>query len=134
MLVEGDDSAKDVEVVIGAVESNQANHRAAHDLEPTLAIETKKPTAALLGFWRNFNVLAGARTSRTCQPAFGITAGHGHEQPNSSNFSTPVRLALAAVDGATPHLVSEIANPVSVAARISHTRPAVSSVASLGVV
>ena len=110
LLVEGDDSTGEVDVVIGAVESNQANHRAAHDLEPTLAIETKKPTAALLGFWRNFNVLAGARTARTCQPAFGITTGHGHEQPNSSKFSTPVRLALAAVDGATPHLVSGCPN------------------------
>lgn len=65
MLVEGDDSAKDVDVVIGAVESNQANHRAANDLEPTLAIETKKPTAAPLGFWRNSNVLTGARTALT---------------------------------------------------------------------
>ena len=65
MLVERDESTKDVDVVIRAVESNQANHRAAHYLEPTLAIETKKPTAALLGFWRNFNVLAGARTART---------------------------------------------------------------------
>ena len=41
LLVEGENSAKDVDVVIGAVESNQANHRAANDLEPTLAIETK---------------------------------------------------------------------------------------------
>ena len=65
LLVEGENSAKDVDVVIGAVESNQANHRAANDLEPTLAIETKKPTAALLGFWRNSNVLTGARTARS---------------------------------------------------------------------
>jgi len=97
LLVEGDESAKDVDVVIEAVESNQANHRAAHNLEPTLAIETKKPTAALLGFWRNFKDLAGARNAHT---------GHGDEQPNSSKCSTPDRLALAAVDGATPHLVS----------------------------
>ena len=81
LLVEGDESAKDVDVVIGAVESNQANHRAANDLEPTLAIETKKPKAALLGFWRNFKALAGARTARTCQPALGITTGHSHEKP-----------------------------------------------------
>ncbi|WP_341899995.1 hypothetical protein [Synechococcus sp. UW140] len=65
LLVEGDDSAKDVEVVIGAVEGNEADYKAANDLEPTLAIETKKPTAALLGFWRNSNVLTGARTART---------------------------------------------------------------------
>ena len=65
LLVEGDESAKDADVVTGAVKSNQANDRAAHDLEPTLAIETKKPTAALLGFWRNSNILAGARTART---------------------------------------------------------------------
>ena len=65
LLVEDDDPAKDVEVVIGAVESNQANHRAAHDLKPTLAIETKRPTAALLGFWRNSNVLTGAKTACT---------------------------------------------------------------------
>jgi hypothetical protein len=65
LLVEGDESAKDADVVKGAAESNQANDRAAHDLEPNLAIETKKPKAALLRFWRNFNDLAGARTART---------------------------------------------------------------------
>jgi len=50
LLVEGDDSAKDVEVVIGAVESNQANNKAADELEPTLTVEAKESAAALLGF------------------------------------------------------------------------------------
>lgn len=53
LLVEGDDSAKDVEVVIGAVESNQANDKTANELEGALAIKTEEPAAALLGFWRN---------------------------------------------------------------------------------
>jgi len=50
LLVEGDDSANDVEVVMGAVKSNQSNNKAADELEPTLTVEAKKPAAALLGF------------------------------------------------------------------------------------
>ena len=38
LLVEGDDSAKDVEVVIGAIESNQANNKAADELEAALGV------------------------------------------------------------------------------------------------
>ena len=68
-----DKSTKDVEVVIGAVESNQANHRAAHDLEPTLTVEAKEPAAALLGFWRNPSVLAGTGVNK---PTFNITIAH----------------------------------------------------------
>ena len=96
MLVEGDDSANDVEVVIGAVESNKADHQAADQLDAALGVKSKEPAAALLGFWRNPSVLAGAGGDRR---TFGITTGHGHEQPNSSKFSTSVRLPLAAVDG-----------------------------------
>ena len=51
MLVEGDDSAKDVEVVIGAVESNQADHKAADQLDAAQGIKAKEPeTALLFGF------------------------------------------------------------------------------------
>jgi len=50
LLVEGDDSAKDVEVVIGAVESNQDNNKAADELEDALSVKTKEPAAVLLGF------------------------------------------------------------------------------------
>jgi major membrane immunogen (membrane-anchored lipoprotein) len=47
LLVEGDDSAKDVEVVIGAVESNQADHKAADQLDAALGIKAKEPGTAL---------------------------------------------------------------------------------------
>jgi len=50
LLVEGDDSAKDVEVVVGAVESNQDNNKAADELEDALSVKTKEPAAVLLGF------------------------------------------------------------------------------------
>jgi len=50
LLVEGDDLAKDIEMVIGAAESYQANNKAADELEPTLTVEAKEPAAALLGF------------------------------------------------------------------------------------
>ena len=49
--------AKDVEVVIEAVESNQARDKTANELEGALAIKTEEPAAALLEFWRNSNVL-----------------------------------------------------------------------------
>ena len=70
LLVEGDDSAKDVEVVIGAIESNQANNKAADELEAALGVKAKKPTAALLGFRCNLSNLAGTGVDR---PAAGIT-------------------------------------------------------------
>ena len=41
MLVEGDHSAEDVEVVIGAVKSNQAYNKAAEELEAALGIKAK---------------------------------------------------------------------------------------------
>jgi major membrane immunogen (membrane-anchored lipoprotein) len=50
LLVEGDDSAKDVEVVIGAAKSNQANNKAADELDDALSVKTKEPAAVLLGF------------------------------------------------------------------------------------
>jgi major membrane immunogen (membrane-anchored lipoprotein) len=50
LLVEGDNSAEEVDVVIGAVKSNQANNKAADELEAALSIKTKEPAAALLGF------------------------------------------------------------------------------------
>ena len=108
LLVEGDDSTEDVDVVIGAVESNKADHQAADQLDAALGIKTKEPgTALLFGFWRNLSVLVDTRSDRR---TFGITIGHGAGNIGSIIDSTPVRLALAAVDGATPHLVSEHAN------------------------
>ena len=95
--VEGDDSAKEVDVVIGAVESNQANNKATDELEPTLTVEAKEPAAALLGFWRNLRALAGTGVDRT---AFRITIAHSSEKPGSTTHSTPVRSSLT-----TPHLV-----------------------------
>ena len=50
LLVEGDDSAKDVEVVIGTVESKQANNKPADELEDALSVKAKEPAAALTGF------------------------------------------------------------------------------------
>ena len=108
LLVEGDDSTEDVDVVIGAVESNKADHQAADQLDAALGIKTKEPgTALLFGFWRNLSVLVDTRSDRR---TFGITIGHGAGTIGSIIDSTPVRLALAAVDGATPLLVSEHPN------------------------
>ena len=71
LLVEGDDSANDVAVVIGAVESNEADPQAADQLDAALGVKSKEPgTALLFGFWRNLIVLAGTRGDRR---TFGIT-------------------------------------------------------------
>ena len=79
LLVEGDDSTKDTEVVIGAVKSNQANNKAADELEPTLTVKAKEPAAALIGFWRNLRVLAGTGVDNT---TFNITIAHSTEKPD----------------------------------------------------
>ena len=50
LLVEGDESAKDVDVVIGAVESNEADHKAADELKVALGDKSKELAAALIGF------------------------------------------------------------------------------------
>jgi len=74
LLVEGDDSANDVEVFIGAVEGNEADHQAADQLNAALGIKTKEPgTALLLGFWRNLRALVSTRGDRT---ALHTTNGH----------------------------------------------------------
>jgi len=39
-------------VVIGAVESDETDHKAADGLHPSLAIETEKPPASIFRFWR----------------------------------------------------------------------------------
>ena len=97
LLVEGENSAEEVDVVIGAVESNQADHQAPDQLDAALGIKTKEPgTALMFGFWRNLSVLAGTGGDRR---TFGITIGHGAGNIGSTTDSTPVRLALAAVDG-----------------------------------
>lgn len=99
LLVEGDDLTEDVEVVIGAVKSNQANNKAADELEAALGVKAKKPAAALTGFWRNLSVLAGTGVDK---PTFNITIAHSTDRPGSTTHSTPVRPCRA-----TPHLVSE---------------------------
>ena len=73
LLVEGDDSAEDVEVVIGAIKSNQANNKAADELEPTLTVEAKESAAALLGFWRTLSAPAATGFDKT---TFNITVAH----------------------------------------------------------
>ena len=76
MLVEGENSAEEVDVVIGAVKSNQANNKAADELEPTLTVEAKESAGALLGFWRNLSVLDGTGVDNT---TFNITIAHRTE-------------------------------------------------------
>jgi hypothetical protein len=39
-------------VVIGAVESDETDHKAADGLHPGLAIETEKPPTSIFQFWR----------------------------------------------------------------------------------
>jgi hypothetical protein len=81
LLVEEDDSANDVEVVIGAVESNETDYKAADELEAALGIKAKEPGSALLfGFWRNLRaLLASTRGNGT---AFLITTGHNPDNPD----------------------------------------------------
>ena len=79
MLVEGENSAEEVDVVIGAVKSNQANNKAADELEPTLTVEAKESAGALLGFWRNLSVLDGTGVDNT---TFNITIAHRTEKPD----------------------------------------------------
>jgi major membrane immunogen (membrane-anchored lipoprotein) len=50
LLVEGDESTEDVDVVIGAVESNKADHKAADELKAALGVKSKELAAALIGF------------------------------------------------------------------------------------
>jgi len=76
LLVELVPGCADGDVVIGAVESDQANHKAADDLEPALTIDAEQPAAALHGFWRNSRAPNGNRRGK---PAFGIPTSHGHE-------------------------------------------------------
>ena len=98
MLVEEDDSAKDAEVVIRAVEGYQADHKAADELEAALGIKSQELAAELLGFWRNLRALVGARGTRT---TFRISTRHSADDLESTTHSTPVRISRA-----TPHLVS----------------------------
>ncbi len=102
MLVEEDDLTEDVEVVIGAVESNQANNKAADELEAALGVKAKEPAAALLGFWRTLSALAATGVDK---PTFNITVAHRTDRPESITHSTSVRTSRA-----TPHLVSEQAD------------------------
>jgi len=51
LLVEEDNPAEEVDLVIGAVESNEADHKAADQLDAALGFKSKKPgTALLFGF------------------------------------------------------------------------------------
>jgi hypothetical protein len=83
LLVELVPGCADGDVVIGAVESDQANHKAADDLEPALTIDAEQPAAALHGFWLNSKAQNGNRRGK---PAFGITTSHGHETFDRPQF------------------------------------------------
>jgi major membrane immunogen (membrane-anchored lipoprotein) len=50
LLVEGENSAEEVDVVIGAVKSNEADHKAADELKAALGVKSKELAAALIGF------------------------------------------------------------------------------------
>ena len=92
LLVEGENSAEEVDVVIGAVESNEADHKAADQLDAALGIKTKEPgTALLFGFWRNLSFLVDARGD---MHSFGITVAHSADRPESITHSTRVRPAV----------------------------------------
>ena len=103
MLVEGENSAEEVDVVIGAVKSNQANNKAADELEPTLTVEVKEPEAALLGFWRNPSVLAGTGVNK---PTFNITIAHSTDRPTQSPIVHLFSLAA-------PHHIWCLGAPIS---------------------
>ncbi|WP_161567556.1 hypothetical protein [Synechococcus sp. BS55D] len=92
LLVEGENFAEEVDVVIGAVESNEADHKAADQLDAALGIKTKEPgTALLFGFWRNLSVLVDTRGD---MHRFGITVAHSADRPESITLGTRVRPAV----------------------------------------
>ena len=62
-------------MVVGAVESNQADHQTANGLNPALAVTTDQPPTVLLEFWRNRSELAGCTPPAT-RGAFGIKLSH----------------------------------------------------------
>ena len=66
-------------MVIGAVESNEADHKAADELKAALGVKSKELAAALNGFWRSLRALVGTRDTRT---ALGITTGHNADNPD----------------------------------------------------
>jgi hypothetical protein len=47
LLIEGEAAGADVDVVISGIQSNQANHQTAQELNPGLAVETKKTQASM---------------------------------------------------------------------------------------
>jgi hypothetical protein len=124
LLVEEDDSANDVEVVIGAADSNETDYEAADELEAALGIKAKEPgTALLFGLWRNLRALVSTRGNRT---ALHITTGHSADNLGSTATSTPVRVARcqllvarprgAIADAKEPEPASPRSTPLSVTA------------------
>jgi len=76
LLVKGEAPGPEVDVVIGGLQSNQANHQAAQELNPGRAVETEETELSMLQAWLNCSALAGQRRwlARTI---FSTQPGHG---------------------------------------------------------
>jgi hypothetical protein len=61
LLVEGEPVGAEVDVVIGGIQSNQANHQAAQELNPGGTVESEETELSMQQVWRNRSDLAGQR-------------------------------------------------------------------------
>jgi hypothetical protein len=59
LLVEGEPVGAEVDVVIGGIQSNQANHQAAQELNPGGTVESEETELSMQQVWRNRDGLAG---------------------------------------------------------------------------
>jgi hypothetical protein len=61
LLVEGEPVGAEVDVVIGGIQSNQANHQATQELNPGGTVESEETELSMQQVWRNRSNLAGQR-------------------------------------------------------------------------
>ncbi len=54
-----DSGCGEVDVVIGGIQGNQANHQAAQELNPGTVVETEEAQASMHQAWRNHSALVG---------------------------------------------------------------------------
>jgi hypothetical protein len=61
LLVEGEPVGAEGDVVIGGIQSNQANHQATQELNPGGTVESEETELSMQQVWRNRSNLAGQR-------------------------------------------------------------------------
>jgi len=76
LLVEGETVGAEVDVVIRGLQGNQANHKAAQELNPGRAVENEGTKLSVIQVWRNRGDLAG-QLRRLARTIFSTEPGHG---------------------------------------------------------